>query len=597
MPPAFHHLTDEYEPTNPNLWEKVLDVARGDAEELTIGNRTIHKPTYRFVWPSPPASAWAVKQYNGFGGNWRKRAAAIKTLYLYDSAVWLGNWNTYAYIEGGFNNLPESPWQHHFKVEVGTAKTLLGGLEAPVHVTVRDTENHWQTVDEFDMEATVEVIPKGASMSLAMTLKTDQGMDGPKHIRGITRAVLAKAVRELSGYRQLRDFQLGTKYRKLAGGIVVPFSATGKSKGLIEGDLEVRVAVGVKGIKTDVVPALRAYLKASQQLLLLAAEDYRQRALAILDRGGVVTSTHELEHVWAAQLGAHQVYASGGNRFWEKAANLADELTRRVERTLAGPLEPGPYAELSKWVAANFRVDSAKTPRGQKRLKEEGDRFLRGLRALSHPGSTLHPAAKDMVEGAWDRIKPRLDDLVQYFTTEGDAARGKREVLTELKLGQATYYNRSNLSNESFKRYAEGVERVFASLKGWRKKALSGNLKVAFVGAQEMRSQGKYKQADDTLLVRATPKVLKRTQGYGTMDYIIVHELGHRYERFHGTGGVDFDKPEWWTTRYSRTESMAGSESFAELFALGHFRLTGDWSPVTIDRFEKVMGGDKESHL
>lgn len=71
--PSFPYLTDEYEPTNTDLWEKVKEVARGDTRSLTVGSRTITKPD-KFVWPSPPASAWAVKQYNGFGGSWRKTA-------------------------------------------------------------------------------------------------------------------------------------------------------------------------------------------------------------------------------------------------------------------------------------------------------------------------------------------------------------------------------------------------------------------------------------------------------------------------------------------------------------------------------------------
>jgi len=70
--PSYPHLTDEYEPTNPALWERVKEVARGDVEELTVGGRTIHRPADKYIWPSPPASAWAVKQYNGFGGNWRR---------------------------------------------------------------------------------------------------------------------------------------------------------------------------------------------------------------------------------------------------------------------------------------------------------------------------------------------------------------------------------------------------------------------------------------------------------------------------------------------------------------------------------------------
>ena len=72
--PSFPYLTDEYEPTNADLWEKVKEVARGDKEKLELGGRSITKPS-NYVWPSPPASAWAVKQYNGFGGGWRKTGA------------------------------------------------------------------------------------------------------------------------------------------------------------------------------------------------------------------------------------------------------------------------------------------------------------------------------------------------------------------------------------------------------------------------------------------------------------------------------------------------------------------------------------------
>jgi hypothetical protein len=403
MPPSFPHLSDEYEPTNATLWDKVLDVARGDAEELTIGDRTIHKPD-GFVWPSPPASAWAVKQYKGFGGNWKRKASV---------------------------------------------------------------------------------------------------------------------------------------------------------------------------------------------------DIYQQRALRVLQAGGVVTSSTAEEHGWMTQLQdrglARQVHASDDRQLWEKTAGLADELTRRIDRVLAGNHTKESLAELGEWVDKNFRVNSAKTPKGMKRLKGDTQKLIKMLKLLGDPnarGSEGH--VEGFVENSWKWVKPQLDDLVLYFSAEGDAAKGRKPVLTELKLSTGTFLNRANMSNARFEKYAKGVNHVLASLKGWRKKALSGNLKVAFVGAQEMRSQGKYKQAEDTLLVRGTPKVLKRSAGYGTADYIIVHELGHRYERFHGTGKVNFDRPKWYTTRYSQTEGFGGSESFAELFALGHFRLTGNWDPTILDRFEAVMVGKSE---
>lgn len=77
--PSKPHLTDEYEPTNKSLWEAVLNVARGQASQLTQGDRTINAPNNGkgfYPWPHPQGTAWAVKQYKGFGGNWRAKASA-----------------------------------------------------------------------------------------------------------------------------------------------------------------------------------------------------------------------------------------------------------------------------------------------------------------------------------------------------------------------------------------------------------------------------------------------------------------------------------------------------------------------------------------
>ena len=53
----------------------MLEVAGGRKQELRIGDRTIHSPNkgrgYRNMPQNPKGIAWAVKQYNGFGGNWR----------------------------------------------------------------------------------------------------------------------------------------------------------------------------------------------------------------------------------------------------------------------------------------------------------------------------------------------------------------------------------------------------------------------------------------------------------------------------------------------------------------------------------------------
>lgn len=77
--PSTPGLSDEWEPTNASLWERVLDVARGELRSFSQGDRTINSPNNGqgyYPWPHPKGIAWAVKQYNGFGGKWRGRREA-----------------------------------------------------------------------------------------------------------------------------------------------------------------------------------------------------------------------------------------------------------------------------------------------------------------------------------------------------------------------------------------------------------------------------------------------------------------------------------------------------------------------------------------
>jgi len=80
--PSYPNLVDEYTPTDPALWEVVLDVASGDRLEYTRGDRTIHSPNegrgYRNMPHNPKGIAWAVKQYNGFGSNWKQARWGVR---------------------------------------------------------------------------------------------------------------------------------------------------------------------------------------------------------------------------------------------------------------------------------------------------------------------------------------------------------------------------------------------------------------------------------------------------------------------------------------------------------------------------------------
>lgn len=389
--PSFPNLTDEYEPTNPTLWEKVKQVARGDKEDLTLGSRTITKPS-GYTWPSPPASAWAVKQYNGFGGGWRKTS-------------------------------------------------------------------HWR----------------------------------------------------------------------------------------------------------------------------------------ILEAGGIVIAETEADKACMQRLAQRGFTQKVGSCHWEGTpllvrAALGEDLRRKMNALLRSYNE-GDAKALGAWIESNFRINSPKTPRGMKKLKDVAQKMVwvlkhRASDAPNRPGNM--DKVRDEVASDWAKIEPHLATFAARFTDEGGTV-----VPKELSVGGTTYVNKAGLSEPNMRKYIKRLEAILSSLKGWRSKAVKGGLKVVLASPKDFRGTagGKYKENEDALYVRTTPAVLKRGAGYASFEYILVHELGHRYDKKYGTGGIDFDQQQWWTTKYSRNESFGPlSEPFAELFALGHFDLKGSWD-ATVDKFEALMAG------
>jgi hypothetical protein len=259
-------------------------------------------------------------------------------------------------------------------------------------------------------------------------------------------------------------------------------------------------------------------------------------------------------------------------------ASLKDDLTRRMDQLFSNFNEEE-ATQLAAWFHETFRFDSPKTPKGQKPLKELASKFhwfLRDSGAKSYgPGN---PASVNEAKNLWQDLKPKVDDLVQYFSNEGTS-----EVLKELRVGSNTYLNKADLPTETLKKYAKSMEKVFDELRGWRKKALAGGVTVAFASPRDFSGtvSGKYKTSEDILMVRATPAIVKRTGGtYASFDYIMVHELGHRYEHKNQVK-QDFDRAEWVTSKYSTKEG----EAFAELFALSNFDLKGPWDQAVVEKF------------
>ena len=180
----------------------------------------------------------------------------------------------------------------------------------------------------------------------------------------------------------------------------------------------------------------------------------------------------------------------------------------------------------------------------------------------------------------WDETKmisPNIGALASWLkpadieTYKG--MRAKKKVTTEIKNGNLTFINESPLGESRFKTIAADVTKLLGRLKGFHKKALRSGLTVVIKPTSEFRAKAKYKTDKDEIWIGSSPKVTKLLgkELYGWVPYIIIHELGHRYERFvgHPTG---YDRNRFITTPYSRQEHvMSGGEDFAELFALSFF--------------------------
>lgn len=405
--PAKPYQTDEYGATNEHLWEKVLQVARGDRRQFSYGDRTIHAPNHGRGfrhWPSPKATAWAVKQYNGFNGGWKKK-------------------------------------------------------------------------DLEQREAGLKLLQQAGLGILATKVATEE----------------QTAAEELkkSGYVRLAR---------------------------VQGDW----------------------------------------------------------HYWTATWAGGRILR----------ASLATELSRRMDQLFAN-FDAARAKDVGEWFENNFRINSPKTPKGGKALKEKAQKLIWVLkfRAGQTSGDPAEVAERVKAEVAsdWKEIEPHLQQLVTGFTDEGG-----KIVPKDATLDGVLYVNEVGADEATFEKYVKRLAAVFKSIHGWRSKALKSGLRVVLSSPRSFSgtASGKYRTAEDAMYVRATPNILKRDGGYGSFEYILVHELGHRFERFNRVP-LDFDKTEWLTTHYSMKEG----ESFAELFALSHFKYTGTWDPARVERFDAVMAG------
>lgn len=157
---------------------------------------------------------------------------------------------------------------------------------------------------------------------------------------------------------------------------------------------------------------------------------------------------------------------------------------------------------------------------------------------------------------------------------------------TKIKKKYASYEKEDGSAYPKFLEAIDEVEDLLSSLKGYHKKAIK-NLKVKFVKKSVSGSKAKYKRNEDTIWVNLA-SAGKTKEEYGSLRYIIVHELGHRYLTTNRQSWP-IDSYEWSTTRYSLTDSMSGEEKFAELFAISHWESKYKEYSEKIAKFKKII--------
>ncbi len=150
----------------------------------------------------------------------------------------------------------------------------------------------------------------------------------------------------------------------------------------------------------------------------------------------------------------------------------------------------------------------------------------------------------------------------------------------------ATYLKKDSSSYQNFLDNIEDIEDFLSTLSGYHADALD-NLVITFSDKAELKSKARYKTNEDILYIN--PKVAGNTkEEYGSLRYIILHELGHRYLS-RNRQSWDIDAKEFTTTKYSEVETMTGEERFAELYALSHWENKYPEYAEQIDLFQDMI--------
>lgn len=203
---------------------------------------------------------------------------------------------------------------------------------------------------------------------------------------------------------------------------------------------------------------------------------------------------------------------------------------------------------------------TGRAPRGYKREFELLQFIKRQFDvADQYYNGKIEDNVKSNIISAWNSVKHSADDIQAYYSD----AKPDRVVV-----GETTYIKDDAAAYARFQKAVKDVSKFLSTLKGYHNKPLK-NLVVRFVKKSQIRGKAQYKTMEDEIWINLD-SMGNTSDGYGSLVYVLLHELGHRYVK-HYKPKFDIDAAHWITTKYSRVDSWSGEEKFAELFALSHF--------------------------
>ncbi len=261
------------------------------------------------------------------------------------------------------------------------------------------------------------------------------------------------------------------------------------------------------------------------------------------------------------------------NALYEAGVDL--EAIKKLGRELQ-PYDDSKFEKFLQWIA--YFPKGGRAPSGGKKLFDNIKFLHRQVDSYREYGLKSDNIANML---GWWAEEGEMDRIADVFFAKKTKAR-----VEEIKHKNITFKNRSGMGEATFKKTVKQVANFLDDLKGFHAKTLEKPLEIHFKSAKDIRSKAQYKSLDDVIWIKSGSRA--DTELYGHLLYIVLHELGHRYEHQFGLPR-DFYERQFYTTKYSHTDGMGGSECFAEIFALSHWPEKYDEYEAKITRFTDMM--------